>query len=106
MKASQVTEIMVSHAKRITHEELDRAFELKGKQEDARLQFDILKHKHKELLPKADDPKVLTKLEECETQKNAMESNFLTYSQQLVNRLNDFDQVRTDGPVWESYVRD
>jgi hypothetical protein len=85
---------MVCHAKRVSEEELARASELKTNQEDARLQFDILKAKHKDLLPKSEDPKVRTKFEECEIQRNVAESNFHTYSQQLVTRLNDFDQVR------------
>lgn len=88
-----MTEILVNQFRRTLEEDLKRASELKTKQEEARLQFDIHLKKYKDLQPKSDDPKYRTKYEEAEQQRNAAESNYLTYGQQLVNRLNDFDQV-------------
>ena len=87
---------------RVADEELRRAVELKNSQEEARLQYDILKKRHKDLLPKSEDPKHRTKFEECEQQRNAAESNYNTFSQQLVNRLNDFDQVSA-WMIWLTY---
>lgn len=88
-----MTEILVNQARRNLEEELKRATDLKNKQEEARLQYDMQKKKCKDLQPKADDPKFRTKYEEAEQLRNANESNYLTIGQQLVNRLNDFDQV-------------
>jgi len=98
--ASQTTEVLVNHALRVADEELRRAVELKNSQEEARLQYDILKKRHKDLLPKSEDPKHRTKFEECEQQRNAAESNYNTFSQQLVNRLNDFDQRSSDEVIY------
>ena len=88
-----MTELLVNQAKRSLEEDLKRASELKTSQEEARLVFDMQKKKYKDLQPKADDLKFRTKYEEAEQLRNAAESNFLTLGQQLVNRLNDFDQV-------------
>ena len=92
-QASQMQEIMVNHIKVLMDEDLKKAGDLKIKQEEARLVYDIHLARKKELAPKANDAKFLSKIEETDQQLNVSKANYDTFNEQIVNRMHEFDMV-------------
>ena len=86
-------EIMVNHIKVLMDEDLKKAGDLKIKQEEARLVYDIHLARKKELAPKANDAKFLSKIEETDQQLNVSKANYDTFNEQIVNRMHEFDMV-------------
>ena len=84
---------MASPLKRIQDEELKKAFDLKTKQEEKRVAYDVVLNKHREFTAKSDG-KTTPKGDELEQSLNVAKAAYDTLNQQLINRLNDFDQVR------------
>lgn len=89
--ASQTTEIFVASLRRMNDEHIKSAVDLKNKQEEARVAYDIALNRQRELAGKANDPKYKQRCEEADQAVNVAKAAYDTLNQQLVNRLNEFD---------------
>lgn len=57
------------------------------------MSYDVVLNRHKEFTSKNEGAKANSKAEELEQSLNVAKAAYDTFNQQLINRLNEFDQV-------------